>query len=95
MSGPAPLSLRERLGRCAAEARRELGLTQAEFAEQVGVTPNYIARVEGGHENLTLDSVEKLAAALSVDAQRLFRVPRGPAPKPGRPRHTRAPSKRS
>ena len=80
------LPLRARLGLRVAEQRRLLKLTQAALAEKVGVTTNYIARIEGGHENLTLDSLEKLAKHLTVDPVRLFEHPQRVKVAKGRPK---------
>lgn len=46
--------------------RIEAGLTQVELARRAKLTDVYISRVEQGSRNLTLDSVEQIAAALEV-----------------------------
>ncbi|MCC6334295.1 MAG: helix-turn-helix transcriptional regulator [Myxococcales bacterium] len=76
---------RKDFGRRAAELRRALRLTQAQLAEQMRISPNYVARIEGGLENLTLDSIERLAASLGVRAWKLFLRPRTRAIRYGRP----------
>ena len=44
--------------------RVEAGLTQAELAERMGTTQSAIARMEGGGTRPTLETLEKLAAAV-------------------------------
>ena len=44
--------------------RTEAGLTQAELAERMGTTQSAIARMEGGGTRPTLETLEKLAAAV-------------------------------
>lgn len=44
--------------------RTDAGLTQAELARRMGTTQSAIARVEGGGARPTLETLEKLAAAV-------------------------------
>lgn len=44
--------------------RTEAGLTQAELAHRMGTTQSAIARMEGGGARPTLETLEKLAAAV-------------------------------
>lgn len=65
-------SLKAALGARVRDLRRSRGLTQEGLAEQLGVTPRYLAGIERGERNLTLDSVDALAAQLEVDAVSLI-----------------------
>lgn len=47
--------------------RSDAGLTQAELAERMGTTQSAIARMEGGGSRPTLETLEKLAAAVGAD----------------------------
>lgn len=85
-----PERVKRDVGRRVAELRRKQGLTQAEIAEVVDVTVAYFARIEGGRENLTIESLAKLAGALSVRVSELFRAPRSRTVKRGRPKSRRA-----
>ncbi|WP_019309261.1 helix-turn-helix domain-containing protein [Kocuria rhizophila] len=48
------------------------GLSQEGLAEQLGVTSRYLAGIERGEWNLTLDSVDALAKQLGVEALALL-----------------------
>ncbi len=60
-------SLKHLLGRNLRALRVSRGLTQEKLAEQLDVTPRYLAGIERGERNLTLDSIDALAEALRVD----------------------------
>jgi transcriptional regulator with XRE-family HTH domain len=47
--------------------RTERGLSQEAFADQLGFHRTYVGGVERGERNLTLRSVERLAAVLDVE----------------------------
>ena len=49
-----------------AEARRQLNLTQQQLAAKLGVSQSYIAKLEGGEANPTLDKIGSLLAALGL-----------------------------
>lgn len=65
-------SLKSTLGAQVREIRRARGLTQEALAEELEVTPRYLAGIERGERNLTLDSVDALAKQLGVEAQALL-----------------------
>ncbi|MDE7292148.1 MAG: helix-turn-helix domain-containing protein [Treponemataceae bacterium] len=52
--------------------RKRLGLSQAALAEKAETAPNYIALIEVGKSFPSLPMMEKIAAALQVDALDLF-----------------------
>lgn len=54
------------------DLRRSRGLTQEKLAEELQVSPRYLAGIERGERNLTLDSVDVLAGRLGVVAQALL-----------------------
>ena len=45
-------------------ARRVLGLSQEQFAKKMGVIQQYVSSLETGRENITLDTLHKIAGAL-------------------------------
>jgi len=70
--------LQRRLGHNLRARRRALGLSQEQFAEHLGYHRTYIGGIEQGLRNLSLRSVERLAADLDVDPLELLReVPAG------------------
>lgn len=52
--------------------RLELGLTLAEVAERAGLSLPYVANLERGRGNPTVDALRKLAAALETPPGRLL-----------------------
>ncbi|WP_007515295.1 helix-turn-helix domain-containing protein [Pseudofrankia saprophytica] len=55
------------VGRNLRRYREGRGLSQEAFADVVGVHRTYMGGLERGERNLTLRSLERLAAALHVD----------------------------
>jgi transcriptional regulator with XRE-family HTH domain len=53
--------------------REDLTLTQAEVAEQIGVTPDCVTLVELGYRRFDLDRIPALADALKLNRRQLCR----------------------
>jgi transcriptional regulator with XRE-family HTH domain len=53
--------------------RTRLGLTQADLAERSGVYRSHLAGIETGSANPSVKTLEKLATALAVRVEALFR----------------------
>lgn len=68
----ADMSLVQTFGRNVRAARKEKGWTQEQLAFEAGIKRAYLSEIEGGKRNPTLDVVEKIASALSVEAISLF-----------------------
>ena len=66
----------ERLANRLKELRGDLGLTQAELAEKVGVTRKTVNTVENGVFTPSALLALKLAQALNVPVERLFWIER-------------------
>ena len=66
----------ERLANRIKEKRSEVGLTQAELAEKVGVTRKTVNTVENGVFVPSTLLALKLAEALSVQVEELIRIER-------------------
>jgi putative transcriptional regulator len=64
----------ERLENSIKERRTELGLTQAELAEACGVTRKTVNTVENGVFSPSALLAIKLARALNVTVEQLFRI---------------------
>ena len=62
----ADRALKTTLGAQLRAIRLARGLTQEQLAEKLDVTPRYLAGIERGERNLTLDSVDVLAQQLGV-----------------------------
>ena len=52
--------------------RAKQGLSQAGLAERAGISREYIARLETGHHDPSLSTLEKLAKALRVKVGELL-----------------------
>ncbi len=68
-------TLAERLGHRISRQRRAAGLTQAELAEQVGVQPESISRLETGKRRVSLEMLALISESLSLELYELFRSP--------------------
>ena len=55
-----------RLGHAVAICRAARGWTQDELARRARLGPSMLSLVEAGHRQLSLDSVERVAAALDI-----------------------------
>lgn len=67
------------VGRELRGTREALGLTQAEVARRLEVSPSYIAAVEAGARNLTLGQLANIANAMRVGVDvRLIRADGSP-----------------
>ena len=73
-------SLKSIVGARVREIRKSRNMTQELLAEQLGVTPRYLAGIERGERNLSLDSIDALAGQLRVEATSLL------SEREGRPR---------
>ncbi|MDR1507733.1 MAG: helix-turn-helix domain-containing protein [Treponema sp.] len=71
-------SIRDILAKNLKEKRRVCGLTQEKLAEKAGISPHYLAMVEVSRKFPAPEMLERLAAALGVEAYRLFEMPAAP-----------------
>ncbi len=60
------------LGQRIRNYRTNQGLSQEKLAELSGCHPTYIGQIERGEKNATVESIEKIAAALNVSLSKLF-----------------------
>lgn len=65
-------NLKTLLGAKVRELRLSRRLSQEGLAEELGMSARYLAGIERGERNLTLDSVDALAEQLGVEALTLF-----------------------
>ena len=66
-------SARERFGTNLREARKARGLTQEGLGELACLHPTYVGSVERAERNVSIDNMESLAHALSLDIADLLR----------------------
>lgn len=64
--------LQRAVGRNLRRYRQVRGLSQEAFAELVGVHRTYMGGLERGERNLTLRSVERIAAVIKIDPLELM-----------------------
>lgn len=71
------MEIKKRFGLAVREYRRSLNVSQEELAMRIGADQAYVSRIEAGQMNVTLETVEQVAAALGADAAELLKVPVG------------------
>lgn len=69
------MGIKKRFGLAVREHRRSLKVSQEELAMRIGADQAYVSRIEAGQMNVTLETVEQIAAALQADAGDLLRQP--------------------
>ncbi|WP_294431291.1 helix-turn-helix domain-containing protein [uncultured Treponema sp.] len=52
--------------------RKELEISQAELAEKIGTSPNYISKIEAEKQFPSVQMIEQIASALECDSVDLF-----------------------
>lgn len=68
-------SLREILADNMRKIRRKHGMTQAKLAETAGVSTHFIAMIEISRKFPAPDTIDRIAAALGIEAYELFSAP--------------------
>jgi transcriptional regulator with XRE-family HTH domain len=64
----------QQVGRRVREIRKRRGLTQSTLGERAGITPDYLGRIERGRGAVTLETLSRIAAALSTPLRQLLDV---------------------
>jgi transcriptional regulator with XRE-family HTH domain len=64
----------QQVGRRVREIRKRRGLTQSTLGERAGITPDYLGRIERGRGAATLETLGRIAAALSTPLRQLLDV---------------------
>jgi len=65
--------IRVRFGKAIRHKRRKLGVSQEAFADMCGLDRSYIGGIERGERNVALVNIEKIARALRLPLNELFR----------------------
>ncbi|MGX5733858.1 helix-turn-helix domain-containing protein [Bosea thiooxidans] len=68
------MSLRERVARNLRRLRQEKSVSQEELAHRAQVNRNYVGMIEREEYSVSVDLLEKLAAALDADPMEFFRA---------------------
>lgn len=68
------MSLRERVAKNLRRLRQENSVSQEELAHRAQVNRNYVGMIEREEYSVSVDLLEKLAAALGVDPLEFFRA---------------------
>jgi DNA-binding XRE family transcriptional regulator len=71
---PKKSAANQALGKAIRAARKQGGFTQESFAAHADVDRSYYGAIERGEFNLTVDTIAKIAAGLSMSASELFRL---------------------
>lgn len=61
------------IGQLIREARKAKGVTQTELAEKLNISQAAVNRYEAGTQNLTIDTIQKIATALGSDINVTFK----------------------
>ncbi len=68
------MDVRKRVGLNVQRLRRDKGLSQEELAHRAEIHQTYLSGVEGGKRNPSVMVLARIAAALRVDIEELFRA---------------------
>lgn len=71
-----PTEKRLRIIRAIVSARKRAGLTQVEASTRLGMSPNFMAKVESGKRDVRAWELYDIAAALGTDPHDLLGPPR-------------------
>ena len=63
----------EKFGKKVREERLKQGLSQEKLATKAGVHRTYIGMIERAEKNITLENIEKIAKALSLNLKDIFK----------------------
>ena len=66
-------ALQKLFGRNVRQLREAQGLTQEEFSQKAGINRSYLGGVERGQRTICMDNIAKIAAALGVTPDILFK----------------------
>jgi transcriptional regulator with XRE-family HTH domain len=68
------MSLRKRVSRNIIKHRTRIGMSQENLAKRAGVSRAYIGHIEKERHSTSIDTLEKIATALEIDAIELFQA---------------------
>ena len=65
--------IKEKLGKRIKELRNLTGLSQEKFALYIGIDRTYLASVESGKRNISLDNLYKISQGFNMPLSELFK----------------------
>lgn len=70
------INIYEQIARNIKKYRKDVGITQAVLAERVGVSHEFIRRIESkkGSKTFSIDTVWKISLALNIEPGKLFEI---------------------
>lgn len=70
------INIYEQIARNIKKYRKDVGITQAVLAERVGVSHEFIRRIESkkGAKTFSVDTIWKVSIALNIDPGKLFEL---------------------
>jgi transcriptional regulator with XRE-family HTH domain len=66
------MNLRERVAKNIIDRRKSVGLSQENLARRAGLSRAYVGKIENARFSASIDTIEKIARALDVEADVLF-----------------------
>lgn len=66
------MNVKQRVAQHLKAIRKKKGLTQNELGLKLGIGHSVITRYESGEQNLTIETLEKIAEILEVDVSEFF-----------------------
>ncbi|MCP1199268.1 helix-turn-helix domain-containing protein [Notoacmeibacter sp. MSK16QG-6] len=67
------MEIKKRFGQAVRRRRQQLKVSQEELAMRIGADQAYVSRIEAGQMNVTLETLDQIAAALEADAADLVK----------------------
>ena len=68
-------NINKKIGKRIAELRRDAGITQAQLAEKIGMSSEFISRLERGVNSPSIDTVNKMSDVLKVTIRDILTIP--------------------
>lgn len=70
--GGTPLDIQKAFGLRVQQLRKETGMSQEKFALSIDMDRTYLASVEAGKRNISLNNIKKIADGLNISISELF-----------------------
>jgi len=67
------VSIRAKFGKRVRDLRIKQGLSQEAFADIAGLHRTYVGSIERGEQNVSIDNIQRLAKALKISLNVLFK----------------------